>query len=116
MSTWPATLPQKPQAQGFSEETPALTVRTEMDAGAAKVRRRFTAGVRNLNMTFELDNAQVATFDTFYTDTIKSGALPFDFPDPRTGNTVKVRMVNQPNYQSLGGLHFTVNLKMEILP
>lgn len=116
MTTWPASLPQKPQSQGFRETVPEVIVRTDMDAGPAKVRRRFTAAVRNLQMTMEMSNAQIATFDTFFNDTIKGGALNFDFPDPRTGTTVDVRIVNTPQYRNIGGEYWGVELEIEVLP
>ena len=41
---WPATLPQEILAEGYEEGLPDVLVRTKMDAGPDKVRRRATAG------------------------------------------------------------------------
>ena len=116
MTSWPSTLPQKPLSSGYQEVPPDNTVRTEMDAGPAKVRRRFTANVRKMIMKFELDLSQVDTLDSFFDNTIKSGALSFDMPHPRTGNTVTARIVKPPEYKSIGGEYFDANIEMEILP
>ncbi|QLH37711.1 MAG: hypothetical protein HWD60_00095 [Defluviicoccus sp.] len=43
-AVWPSSLPQKPLVDGFSETAPNLVVRSPMDVGPAKVRRRATAG------------------------------------------------------------------------
>jgi len=116
MSIWPAGLPQKPQVSGFVETPPETTIRTQMDAGVAKVRRRFTAGARNITAIYEMTTAQIATFETFYTTTIKGGSLAFDLPDPRTGSTVSARITNVPQYRSIGGEYWSVPLAIEVLP
>ncbi len=47
---WPPSLPQRPLAQGFSEQAPDTLIRTQMEAGPPKVRRRFTAGIRTMDL------------------------------------------------------------------
>ena len=98
MPVWPESLPQVPLLGGYDETPPALTLRTDMDAGPAKVRRRFTAGVRQYGMAFLLTAAQLGTLDTFFMDDLEGGALSFDFPAPRGGGTIAVRFVEPPAY------------------
>ena len=57
MAVWPLDLPQKPLLQGFSETLPNLVTRSPMDIGPAKVRRRSTAGVTQLQCVFRLSTA-----------------------------------------------------------
>ncbi len=45
MATWPATLP-APALSSLRETPPDNLIRTQMDKGPAKVRRRTTANVR----------------------------------------------------------------------
>ena len=116
MPTWPASLPQSPLVSGFSETPPETSLRTEMEQGPAKVRRRTTAGVRQMQMSFNMTKTQVAALDTFFTSTVNSGATAFDFTHPRTTSTVSVRFVSPPSYTPLNGEYFNVNLELEQLP
>jgi len=47
---WPPSLPQSPLGDSFAEQPPNLIVRSPMDVGPAKVRRRSTAGVSRLQL------------------------------------------------------------------
>ncbi len=116
MVAWPATLPQTPLIGGYKETVPDLALRTQMDTGPAKVRRRATAGVRPFQWPAILTTAQVATLDTFYVTTLNSGALPFTVNHPRTTVSESWRIVEPPEYVPLSGSLHRVNLKMEILP
>ena len=91
---WPATLPQLPE-YGWRERKLPNTVDSETDAGPSKRRRRFTKAKRHLVMTFQLTAAQVATLETFHTDTLADASLNFEFPHPRTGVTHSCRWVNE---------------------
>ena len=74
MSDWPAApFPQVPLVEGYDEAAPSTTVRTKMDAGPPKVRRRYTAGVRNFGIMLDLTLAQVETLDAFYVTTLHGG-------------------------------------------
>lgn len=115
---WPSTLPQKPD-QNYSEASGVLILRTSMDSGPAKQRRR---GERpeSMQVVFHMSTAQVSTLDTFVKDTLK-GTARFGFPHPRLGSIVEVRVVPQSD----GILYSTsyimpelwsVSLQLEVLP
>ena len=114
MAAWPATLPQSPLVEGYSEETPDLVVRTSMDEGPAKIRRRFTANVRNITHNYLLTQAQVATLDTFFVTTLAGGALTFTFINPRTAATDTYRFRSQPTYVPVSGSLWRTRLDLEI--
>jgi hypothetical protein len=76
---WPASLPQSYLLIGQTEQAPNLMLRTQMDAGPAKTRKRFTAGVRMLRVRWLMTRAQKDTFDAFYRETLGGGALRFDY-------------------------------------
>ena len=90
MSTWPATLPQSPLVAGYSEQRTDAKQRSTMSTGPAKVRRRFTAVPTTFEVQHLLTNTELATFETFYVDTLSEGTDSFDVPHPRTGTTVTV--------------------------
>ncbi len=97
MAVWPATLPQKPLLADFEREAADATIRSEMDAGPAIVRRRFHRGVDDYPWSAYLTDAQRTTFESFYQTTLRQGALAFDMPSPEDGATVEVRIV--PRYR-----------------
>jgi len=116
-SVWPVSLPQEPLAQGFSEQAPSTVIRSQMEAGPPKVRRRFTAGVRNIECQLRLTPAQVDTLDSFFDTTVAGGSLSFDWKHPRSGAAVTLRFVEPPSYTPLTrGTLWQASLRLEILP
>ena len=89
-----------------------------MEAGVAKTRRRFTAGVRLINMAFVMTTAQIVTLDDFYLETLEAGALPFEFtyPDDTTAGECRITepLVYEPYGQ--GAKYWRVSLALEVLP
>lgn len=92
MAAWPSTLP-APLLGSYTEQPAPNVIRSDMDIGPDKVRRRSTSDLAKLEFALMLDSAGVATLDGFYRTTCRSGALAFDFPHPRTGATVSARFV-----------------------
>ena len=116
MAAWPATLPQAPLVNGYQESIPDTSIRTKMDQGAAKTRKRTTAGIREFQMSFVMTAAQVEIFETFYITTTNSGVDMFTFDHPRTGVTyAKFRFSGVPKYIAIG-LVYNVSVGMELLP
>jgi hypothetical protein len=118
VASWPAALPQSPLLQGASGSFAKTAIRTSMDAGAAKVRRRFTAAVRPFKCSFEVTAAQLATLEDFFANTLAGGALSFTFPHPLYG-TVTMRFVTDepPAWQPRDDPSaFEVQLSLEVMP
>lgn len=113
---WPASLPQTLDTDGFTETVGATCLRTSMDVGPAKVRRRTTAEVRTVSGSLIFDAAQLETFDTFYAVTLSGGALPFTFAGARGGVTHTYRVTAEPKYSPLGGGWWKTTLSLERLP
>ena len=117
MPAWPASLPQLVAVEGYEESPPETALRTEMEAGPAKLRRRFTAGVRPLSVLLDLDAAQVETLDGFFVTDLAGGSLRFDWVHPRTQATVELRFLRPPVYRPLGSdAAWRAALHLEILP
>ena len=115
MPTWPATLPQLVLRDGFSETTLDVVIRTPVEAGPAKLRRRISTNVRTINCNVILTTAQVAIFDSFYVTDLEGGALSFTWTSQRTGAAATLRFTGVPKYVT-EGLDWMVNLPLEILP
>lgn len=114
--TWPGNVPEKPLVDGYNEQVGSTTVRTPMDVGPDKVRRRTTAAVDRLSMRFLMTETEIGNLDTFYDSTTSQGALRFDFTHPRTGNTVEARFVERPRWRLRTDDDYEVNVTLEVLP
>lgn len=114
--TWPSGLPQKPLVDGYQETLPNQTLRTEMDAGPAKTRRRTTAAVRSINAAYILTATELASLETFYLQTLSGGALSFLWPRPRGTGTWRCRFKKPPAIAAMNGRAFRAVLELEHLP
>lgn len=115
MPTWPATLPQTPRREGFSRSKADARLRTSMDAGPDKVRRRYTSVPGLLACVFYMTTAQLATFDTFYDTTLLEGSVTFTWTHPITGTSITCRVKDVPQVTPRG-LGWLVAMTIEVLP
>lgn len=101
-AVWPVALP-PPRLQPFSESLKSQVVRTAMDTGPAKVRRRQSVPIRESSVEIRITGqALAAVFDPFFVDTLKGGSLTFSMTNPRTGVVDEYRFVSPPTYKPLG--------------
>ena len=115
MADWPANLP-APLLDSFREAVAETVIRTSMDAGPAKARRRSSAGSGSLTLNYIVSRAQAAVLDSFFDGDAAGGALPFGFTHPRTGATLSCRFRQPPAYAALNGPYFRVSIELEVLP
>ena len=119
MASWPSSLPQEVQVQGFSiSPDSGGAIRTEMDSGPAFQRSRYTATTEPFSGRVWLDATQFQTFRTFYVDTLANGSVSFDWKHPITKNAATVRFdVSQPwQISAIAGTLFAVDMRLEVLP
>ena len=101
---------------------PDNVIRTSMDVGVAKVRRRTTASSRPVSGTLKLNYEQAQLLETFYLETLVSGSVPFDMRDPRTGGLYTFRFTEPPSIRPLtprtatGGAYFAATVNLERIP
>jgi hypothetical protein len=120
MVDWPTTLPDL-QLLGLTEQRQEARLRSQMDAGPPKMRRRFTAAVVQYQIPVIFTGAQKQTFDAFYKTTLLEGSLPFVWDDPVTDAAVSFTFREAPTFRlDLGGLPnnriWTATLALERLP
>jgi len=115
MSAWPSTLPQSPQAEGFSQLKDDNVIRSQQATGPAKTRRRTTAATQPFSFQLTLTDAQLSTFLTFHTTTLKDGSLSFTWVDHLNGGAASCRFTSQPVYSKNSGW-WVVICNMEVLP
>ena len=115
---WPVSLPEYPTVN-FTEDSGVNIIRTPMELGIAKQRRRAKRP-DSLNLTYEMTSSQISTFSTFVHDTLM-GVLRFTTKHPRTQNAIEVRIVPQQDGKLYDlsmiqiGL-FNVSFQLEIMP
>jgi len=117
---WPPGVPQIPQ-KGFTESGGALIIRSPMDAGPAKERRRGRSP-NTMQVSFIWTDAQTQTFENFVETTLR-GTKRFTFIHPRkpTEPAVEVRLVPSGsgtlyNIAYLAPGYTTTSFQLEILP
>ncbi|MDD3492349.1 MAG: hypothetical protein PHZ19_02480 [Candidatus Thermoplasmatota archaeon] len=116
MESWPATLPQEFEVGGFSVTPANNVVRTQVDAGVPKRRRRFTKGVSTIDGKMSMDLAQYLIFKAFVAS-LNDGVDQFSFPRPGyCSGTIAVSLVpDKTKIDHLGGDAFEVALSLETL-
>lgn len=118
---WPVGLPQAPQVARYSQVDQDRTVRTSMDVGPAKVRRRATAAIETCEIELSLTRAQVATLKTFFRDSVFAGAVPFEWKHHETGNQIDYRFTGPPTFtprasRQAGTEYWTAAFQLEAMP
>lgn len=119
MASYPAELP-KFLLAGYSEKAPATVARTEMDAGEAKQRRRYTAAVRPITAAIDVKTkALLLLFDDWFVNDLAGGAIRFDYEDPIREETVQLRFIagSEPQYVPQDDPEqWRIEMNLEMLP
>ena len=117
---WPLSLPQCPLRASYKRTLPNMTVRSSMDTGPDKVRYRGGHSPQTVEAAYFLTAAQRNALETFALETIKGGAICFDWPNPEnSGDYVLARLVPEGDGLlsfSPNGNGWNVNLRLEYWP
>lgn len=115
---WPVSsgLPNYLALENANETFPDNTLRYKTDVGPPKLRRRSTAAPTIFVGSMTLNSSQTSTFETFYKTTLMYGSLPFEWVHPRTRNAAVMRFVGPPSLVPIGGIYWTLNMTLEIMP
>lgn len=113
---WHIDLPQELFVDGYSESLPDVTIKSDMDSGPAKVRRRFTAGVTPISGTIMVTAAQLATFITFFNSTLLGGSLRFSWTEPPAHSVAcEMRFTAVPTWTKIEDV-YKISMSLEIMP
>lgn len=116
MPAYPGTLPQLVLQDGYGETARENSIRTSMEQGEAKVRKRYTAAIRKFSIVQFMTGAQVEIFDQFWENDLAFGSLAFSWVHPRTQVAApRCRIMKPPSYMPVGP-NFKVAYDLEILP
>jgi len=115
---YPATLP-KPVARGYMLKPVDPSLRTEMDVGAARVRRRTRARNDRLSLTWVLTDAQMAIYRAWFDSSAEADggtawvALALHIGDGGLSN-VEFKFIGPYQASASGGLIWTVTADVEV--
>lgn len=119
MASWPAELPQNLIVEGFSYAPQSQVIRTEMDAGPAFQRRRYTTErVQVSGAILVVGLAPAQTFLDFLNNTLNGGAEAFDWKDPIRNSPARLQFIgtDPPVIAKVGGDIYRISMHLEILP
>jgi len=111
---WPEGLPNTLQMDGLAAKQNSNVIRTKMDAGTAKTRRRYTAITKIFTGKMLLDATQRTDLERFYRVSLADGVLRFNFKDPQTLETGEFRFTEGYGENSVGGM-FEITMSLERL-
>lgn len=119
MATWPATLP-APTVSGYDIDPVDQTIRTDMEVGSARTRRRTRMRLDMINVVWRLTDAQMAIFRAWFEDDAAgaSGGAGWFTVSLATGDSGlasrSARFNGAPKYNLLPGLRWQVTAKLEV--
>ena len=118
MATWPTSLP-KPLAGGYGINPVDQTVRTDMEAGAARQRRRTSARNDHIDVSWLLTDAMLTIFRTWFENPVEAagGAAWFNTNLALgTGGIVAVeaRFIGPPKVIGPNSRKWVVSAKLEV--
>jgi hypothetical protein len=111
---WPELLPSGLLADGFSKQPQSNVIRTSMDAGPKKARRRYTARTVKYSGKQIFDEAELMVFEQFYHNVIADGVKRFNFSDPVSQETAEFRFTEDYSVRAIEGL-YEVQMSLERL-
>jgi hypothetical protein len=114
--TWPPQLQQYLQRGTFSQTQQDTNIRTNVETGPVKQRRRFTQPMVEMACEIWVPNSLYLIFDQFYNITLLNGTGEFDFDDPITGVPTVWRFAAPFQTTLVGGLTYKIGMKWESLP
>lgn len=114
-AAFPASLQQYVNSDSFSYQFGETTIRSNMDIGPAKIRRRTTRPIDTLSGTILLSVSQFTVFETFFNTTINGGANRFTLPHPITGVVSEFRFTKPPSVRNVGPIVFSLSMEWEKL-
>lgn len=117
MTDWPLTLPQRFLASDYNDALPDNVIKTQMDAGPPKRRRKTTSNIRVVNGSMLMTTDQWDDLVDFFQNTLKE-VSPFNLPEPGNDalDTLTVVFSSPPSRQYFSPGRWRVVLRFEVQP
>lgn len=114
--SWPTTLPRLALTEGYTEEMPDASYRTEPASGAGKSRPRPDAPPARLRFSQKMTSEQWDIFNVFYYRDLQNGSLAFSEFNPRSGLYQNFMIVGPRTAVHIGGRNYRVSFTLEVQP
>ncbi|MEN9923916.1 MAG: hypothetical protein RL268_42 [Pseudomonadota bacterium] len=114
-AVWPSFLP-APEVDGYSIQPQAAFVRTDMDQGPARQRRRFTTAPTLYPVKWILTEEQMELLEAWYDGAVDAGAAWFlvTLRNGRGLQQVEARFIQPWQAGLLSGWHYEVSATLEV--
>lgn len=115
-NVWPPNISQAFTSDAFTEEAQAVTIRTQMDTGPGKMRRRFVNPQKTYNCEIILrDSNEYQTLTDFYYLTCQGGTDTIILAHPITGVMTTFRFATTIAFTAIG-IAWKAAFQLESLP
>lgn len=110
---WHTSLPTDILSDGFNQQTAPNAIRTKMEAGLDKLRRRYTTEIVNISVSMVVTFAEYTILETFFNTTLEAGTLSFNFTDPVDSTEYEYRFLEPPAYSVFNSYNYLVSMQWE---
>lgn len=110
--TWPEGLPQVIILDGLEASRKNAVIRTEMDAGPAKARRRYTVATKIFTGSIVVSENQRRILESWYDTVLGGGVRRFIMKDPQTLEYSEFRFKQDYDEDSLDG-NWKITMELE---
>ena len=113
---WPALLDGTVEQNNYNEGLANNLLSSNFDIGPPQTRRRSTGAPVPISMSILITSEQVATFKTFYKDTLISGSQMFEWVQPISGTPVAMQFITdaQPSIRPVGGDYYRIAMQLNM--
>lgn len=98
---WEATLPQRPNRDGFGIDPRLNSELFQPDSKVTRGRRIAETLPDDRRMAFDMTRAQFLTWQAFYRVDLKGGFVPVTITDPVSGDPLDLLIVDRPSVERL---------------
>jgi len=116
IETWPSQLPTCFIIGSFNMQTKPQVIRSEVDAGIAKVRRRFTTPIFLISGALTLTTIQLKQFYQWFNSMDYGGALSFTFNGDPVNGPGTYRFINPPVVSAINSNNYQISIELERMP
>lgn len=101
---------------GYMQQGESNVIRSGVEVGPAKLRRRYTMPIRNVKASMKLTTDELRIFDTFFHSVLMSGVKRFLFADPVSGTQKEYRFIDPPVYSPISEEFWSIEMSLEMVP
>lgn len=110
---WPDDVNKCLALNTYVEERQPQAIRSPVDAGPAKMRRRYTRPVTGIAGSIVMTREEVGKFWQFFDITLQGGILSFNFENPVSQKTEEMRFLQPPRLVPVTDDTFNMELIVE---